>query len=159
MPRYEKRHRDTVGTQSPVAAGGGLASPPRTVYPRGGKPSRRGKGVPVRLLGPNGESKMVGLIEHGPYGLVLEKRVKASRHLFRAADAWGVDAAVLKSAAEAGVQTIRVTDTETGTVYSVSLSHFLAHGFRRNFGHGEQVFLPRSEWAKAPGGQLQMMPA
>jgi len=46
---------------------------------------------------------------------------------------------------------------ETGICYSASLDYLLEHGFRRDFGHGPQVFLPRSQWSRSGAGQLQLL--
>ena len=91
-------------------------------------------------------------------GLELVKRVRESKHLLRVADAWGVDLGLVERAREEGVGRIRLDETERGICYFLSPDYLLAHGFRRDFGHGLQVFLPRSQWSQVDGAQLQLLP-
>jgi len=82
------------------------------------------------------------------------KRVRESKHLFRVADAWGVDLRLVERAREEGVGRIRLDETERRISYSTSPDYLLKHGFRQDFGHGLQVFLPRSQWSQTGTGQL-----
>jgi hypothetical protein len=95
----------------------------------------------------------------GPGGRELVKRVRESKHLFRAADAWGVDLGVVNRAHEQGVGRVRLEEVERGICYSTSPEYLLAHGFRRDFGHGMQVFLPRRLWSQSGNGQLALVTA
>lgn len=65
---------------------------------------------------------------------------KGSKHLMRIMDAWGIDKNVLDSIK---ATRISITDTETKKTYSISKDEFIAHGVKRNFGFGEQVFTSR----------------
>ena len=128
---------------------------PRRVYPRSrGKSIPRG--VPCRVQTAAGQ-RTVGLVVEGPEGRELVKRVRGSKHLFRSADAWGLDARQAESLRRDGVGMVRVHDLETEICYSVSLDYLLEHCFRRDFGHGPQVFLPRSQWSRSGAGQLQLL--
>jgi len=99
----------------------------------------------------------VGLIVEGPNGLEVVKRVQESKHLFRVADAWGVDLRLAERARDEGVCRIRLDEEEGQISYSVSPDYLLKHGFRNDFGHGLQVFLPRSQWSQSGAGQLELL--
>jgi len=139
---------------APGARNGGVRrTPPRTLYPRPRGKSRGSRGVPWRIHSPTG-TRTVGLIVEGPHGLEVVKRVRESKHLFRVADAWGVDLRLVERAREEGVGRIRLDETERRISYSTSPDYLLKHGFRQDFGHGLQVFLPRSQWSQTGTGQL-----
>jgi hypothetical protein len=93
----------------------------------------------------------------GPNGLELVKRVRESKHLLRVADAWGIDLKQAEEARAEGVRRIRLDETERRICYSTSPDYLLEHGFRKDFGHGLQVFLPRSQWSQSGAGQLQLL--
>jgi len=93
-----------------------------------------------------------------PSGLEVVKRVRESKHLFRVADAWGVDLGLVERARDEGVCRIRLDEEERGICYLSTPQFLLEHGFRQDFGHGRQVFLPRSQWAQVDGAQLQLLP-
>ena len=149
---------DRPVSSNPGAHRGGVRrTPPRTHYPRPRGKSRGDRGVPWRIPTPAG-GRIAGLLFERPDGLELVKRVRESKHLFRMADAWGIDLRQAEEARAEGVRRIRLDETERGICYSVSPDYLLAHGFRRDFGHGLQVFLPRSQWAQVDGAQLQLLP-
>lgn len=141
---------------SPAAPSGGVRTPPRTHYPRPRGKSRGGRGVPWRIRTPAGE-RIAGLLFERPDGLELVKRVRESEHLLRVADAWGVDLKQAEEAREEGVRRIRLDETERGICYSTSPDYLLQHGFRKDFGYGQQVFLPRSQWSRSGAGQLELL--
>ena len=128
---------------------------PRTVYPKPRGASRRHAGIPCRVHTTMGE-KTVGFIAEGPNGLEVVKRVRESKHLLRVADAWGVDLGLVERARAEGIGCIRLDETERGISYSTSPDYLLQHGFRKDFGHGMQVFLPRSLWSRSGAGQLEL---
>jgi len=157
MTHHNKRSPEVrPGELAPGAPSGRAQSAqPRRVYPRSrGKSSPRG--VPCRVHTAAGQ-RTVGLVVEGPEGRELVKRVRGSKHLLRSADAWGLDAGRAESLRRDGVGMVRVHDLETGICYSASLDYLLEHGFRRDFGHGPQVFLPRSQWSRSGAGQLQLL--
>lgn len=130
---------------------------PRTLYPRPKGKSRGVHGTACRIQTTAGV-RTIGLIVETPDGLEVVKRVRESKHLFRVADAWGVDLGLVERARDEGIGRIRLDETERGICYSVSPDYLLEHGFRRDFGHGPQVFLPRSHWSQSGAGQLELLP-
>lgn len=75
----------------------------------------------------------------------LVKTVAKSRHRHRALNAWGVDATLIDQL-PADVDGITVNETEEGRTYSVSLADFLSKAIRRDYGYGQQYFLPLPCW-------------
>jgi len=153
MTHQEGNRRANVRGADPTVPSGGVRTPPVSLYPRGRKPSRARAGIPCRVKTPTGE-RTIGCVVDGPHGPELVKHVRESKHLFRSADAWGLDAKRAEDLRQSGVLSVRVHDLETGVSYHVSLDYLLEHGFRLDFGHGEQVFLPRRLWARSDDAQL-----
>jgi hypothetical protein len=89
-------------------------------------------------------------------GRSLRLKRKRSRHLFRSLDAWSVDLSVLVRAADAGVETVVVEDTETGETYEVGLDDFLTYGTVIDHGAGTQVALPLKYWLRSSMPQLRL---
>lgn len=92
----------------------------------------------------NSEGKVIGKVS----GDVFSKRVLASRHLLKALDAWGIDKSVIDSLVKEGVQNIVIYEKEGGIYYEVSVEDFVAKGIEGDFGHGRQIFLPRTNFTK-----------
>jgi hypothetical protein len=92
----------------------------------------------------NSEGKVIGKIS----GDVFSKRVFASKHLLRALDAWGIDKSVIDSLVKEGVKKIVIYEKEGGIYYEVSVEDFVAKGIEADFGHGKQIFLPRTYFEK-----------
>ena len=138
-------------------AGRAHRAQPRSVYPKPRGSSSGQRGIPCRIPGPTGE-RTVGYIIDGPYGPELVKRVRESKHRLRVADAWGVDLQLVERARDEGVCRIRLDEEERGISYLSTPRFLLEHGFQQDFGHGRQVFLPRSQWAQIDGAQLQLLP-
>jgi len=89
-------------------------------------------------------------------GEVLRLRRRGSRHLLRQHDAWAVDEAALVRAVELGVERVCVEDLDSGQVYVVDIDDFFRLGLRVDFGHGAQLALPRSYWARSAASQLRL---
>jgi hypothetical protein len=89
-------------------------------------------------------------------GTVLRLKRKASKHLYRALDAWAIDLATLVSAADAGVETVVVEDVETGETYEVGLGDILNYGTVIDHGDGVQVALPAKYWLRSSMPQLRL---
>jgi len=88
-------------------------------------------------------------------GEVLRLRRRGSRHLLRQHDAWAVDVVALARAVELGVERVCVEDLDSGQVYEVGIDDFFRLGVRIDFGHGPQLALPRSYWARSSTQQLR----
>lgn len=88
----------------------------------------------------NDKGKIIGVLNGG----VFSKSVKGSKHLMRIFDAWGLEERVVKKLADI-CEEVRVTDTESGTVYSTTPDIFREKGIAKNF-DTPQIFLPRKEW-------------
>lgn len=115
---------------------------------------RRGSSVPVRAA--NG--RVVGQVS----GDVFHKRVQASRHFLRAPAAIAFDASTLLDAQRAGATWVEVADSESGKVYRASIRAVLQRSFTLDRGHGAQVALPLSQWARdgeLVGAQLALFAA
>jgi hypothetical protein len=158
MPRYEKRHRDTVGSQGPVAASGGLASPPRTSYAPSARLSRARR-VCLRVSTPQGV-KVAGYLEYRGDQVVLVKRVEMQRHLLqRPEPSWAVDAEGLRQAQALGADRVEIREAERGDVWHSPLDYVLRRGRVFDRGWGEQVALPLYHWSFRParkGGRLEL---
>lgn len=79
---------------------------------------------------------------------LFTKDVKASKHLFNAADAWGMDKAFFDTELLPNNFLITIRDTENGAVYTATAREWSEKGFVRDFGWGEQIFLPRKYFTK-----------
>ena len=79
-------------------------------------------------------------------GDTFTKPVKASKHMLRRPRGWAMDAGTLPELAALRVACIKITDTESGTTYTVSLATFEQYGVPFNRGYGPQVVLPLGYW-------------
>ncbi len=70
------------------------------------------------------------------------KSVDPDEHLMKIYDAWGIDTAVLHQLPADGA--IDIHDRKNDKHYVTVVSEFLTKGIPKDFGHGEQVFLPRN---------------
>jgi len=87
----------------------------------------------------NGKVKMVGQA----LGNIFYKKVKKSKHLFRIANAWGIDVAVFQQAQKDGCIKIMIYDEENDVTYTTTFELFSISGFKKDFGaFGAQIFLP-----------------
>jgi hypothetical protein len=90
--------------------------------------------------------RRLGSIVHRPEGATFCKTLRGSVHLFRALDAWAMQAEVLDDLRLVGVRAVEVRDSEAAITYRADLAVFERDGITRDFGHGPQVFLPRKFW-------------
>lgn len=80
----------------------------------------------------------------------FKKKVKESIHLFRALDAWGIDAKFLNDVLVPFEASIEIHDMEKHKVYEVEALDFKKHGQYYHFKEDDgtdnrtQLFLPRS---------------
>lgn len=98
-----------------------------------------GRSFPVH----NSAGRVVGKVD----GSVFHKRVSGDRHMLRSPRGWAIDADTLADLLAWGVAEVRVTDTETWTIYSASPDEFSQHGVTFNRGFGPQVVLPLGYWS------------
>jgi hypothetical protein len=98
----------------------------------------KGIGKPVR----NQQGRVCGYIRQG----VLEKCACASKHMLRTPKGWAWDDEIITQAEGAGCARTRITDKESGKIYTASLNDFRQHGvmFERRF--GRQVCLALAYW-------------
>ena len=101
-------------------------------------------------------------IQGRPIGVVVgkyfKKRIRGSLHVLRfPRPAICFDIASLDSAEASGAQFVRVTDAETGMVYTASITHIRTAGFYIDRGHGQQIGLPLTGFSLShAGGGLQL---
>jgi hypothetical protein len=108
--------------------------------------SANGKKICIKQT--DGEIRLVGHFDAGK-GLLSMVR-KESVHLFRALDAWGLDAEVFVDLyRNRGLRKLRIEDKETGLVYEVLAKEFNSWAtFLECKPHRTQLLLPRSKWTK-----------
>ena len=83
---------------------------------------------------------------------ILVKRVDTMKHYMRVYKAFGVDLGILDSPQ---FQVIRVVD-ENRNKWEVDIDTLIKRGFRRDFGHGVQIFLPLTKWRKRDDRQGEL---
>jgi len=87
----------------------------------------------------NKENKTVGEIRGKEYRSL---RV-GSKHKMRIyGGSWGIDKSILDSLVSKKCESIRIADSETKEIFSVTVEKFAEKGIKADYGHGEQVFLP-----------------
>jgi len=89
----------------------------------------------------NDKGQIIGFLK----GRVFTKKVERSKHHMQILDAWGIDAKTALSL-RGRCDYVVVFDTETKVKYRAELAKFIAYNLVRNFGHGEQYFLPLKFW-------------
>lgn len=79
----------------------------------------------VTVVSPDGREIPRGklLVEDGVR--IWETKVRESRHLFRALDAWTVSGTILRQLQDLSVDRIRFVAVDTGEIYEVGLSEFI----------------------------------
>lgn len=82
----------------------------------------------------NVEGKVVAHIKDD----ILYKKVKRSKHLHRVLNSWGMDSRIL----EEEFSEVKILDIENDQIYIVPKHVWVEHGIKKNFGHGDQTFLP-----------------
>ena len=92
------------------------------------------------------QGKTAGTLKDGKY----RKRVLKSKHKMNVLDAWGIDEAIVKKLEKDGCEEIRILETEDNIIYHVPFIAFQEAGFVRDFGYGEQRFLPLDKWNQTP---------
>lgn len=101
-----------------------------------------GGGYPIFAGG-----KVVGKVKSA----VFSKQIKGSKHLLLKPRAIALDVDSLRQAKDYGAKTIRITDMESGIVYSCDMAHFDRHSFELNRGFGSQRALPLDRWTVTAG--------
>jgi hypothetical protein len=76
--------------------------------------------------------------------------VQRSRHFFRQASGYSIDAGVLSKAESFGARTIQFIDKETGEIAAISVGCFRAHAQKLNFGWGPKLACPE-KFYEIPG--------
>lgn len=83
------------------------------------------------------------------YGYLIDdtyrKHVKASKHLLKVMDAWGISKSIVDDLKSLKTQYIRIKDDESDKIYAITLDKFIELGVERDFGE-VQIFLPLQYW-------------
>ena len=79
-------------------------------------------------------------------GRVLHRRIKASKHVLRLPEPSVCFDLDLYSMLRPHIDSLEITDRESGMSYSVDAAVLDEHGVRCDFGHGVQVRLPLRFW-------------
>lgn len=72
-------------------------------------------------------------------GTEYHKTVTRSKHLFRRADAYGIDAAQLAFFQQRGITDLYFHEQDTGKTWHTTTAKFAAHAFNANLGYGNQA--------------------
>ena len=100
-------------------------------------------------------TRVVGVVR----GDTFHKRIRKN-HFLQKPKAIAFDIDSLEQAEQAGAIKVRVTDRDSGIVYSASIRHIHENGERFNRGHGDQIFLVLQGWTKSTkqkGVQLRLL--
>lgn len=97
----------------------------------------------------NNAGKVVGHI----IGDSLYKKVKRSKHYHRILNSWGIDRKILAE----DFDVVKILETESDQLYVAPKSLWLEKGIRKNFGYGEQVFLPLHHFEVRSRKQLSLV--
>ena len=92
----------------------------------------------------NNDRKVVAGFQNGQF---FTKKVKASRHLFRKYDAWGIEACLFPKMEQNGINWIKIVEEEKNIVYVVSRQIFQEFGYKETIHGSEQIFLPLKRFA------------
>jgi hypothetical protein len=84
------------------------------------------------------KGKVYGSLE----GKTVRKYVHKSKHLFRKWDSWGLDCDFFDDMVNKGAEVLEILDKEDNLKYTIGMDAEWA-GFRRDWGWGEQYFIPR----------------
>lgn len=98
--------------------------------------------LPVRIY-VKGQHQYKGYV----HGKTYHKRVHSSRHFLRDFEAIGISAACLREAERLGATEFEVLDLDKNKMYRTAFATMREHGFVRDFGHGEQLFLNFRWWS------------
>lgn len=104
------------------------------------QPMSKPEKIYVRSMG---KKLCVGYIK----GDTFHKVVNINKHLFRKANAWGIDYRILKERLMGTVKVINVTESVYRTEYWTTPGIWFNKGLKKDFGHSLQVFLPIREFA------------
>lgn len=95
----------------------------------------------------NQDLKTKGWIEDGKF----HKRVKKSKHLLRAMDAWGIDYDIIQKLAKKKIKKIKIYEVEERLNYLISVENFIADAkYLQYEGYGLQLFCPRDKFKIIP---------
>lgn len=87
-------------------------------------------------------------------GAEYHKRVTRSKHLFRRADAYGIDAAQLEYFTGRGITDLYFHEQDTGKTWHIETEKFAAHAFTANLGYGNQVLCRLMHFDETAGNDL-----
>jgi hypothetical protein len=90
-------------------------------------------------------------------GDTLTRTLHGSKHFTKNPPGIAFRVEILEQAIKAGAVRVAVKDAETGTIFRASLDHFIKAGTRVNWGWGNQIVLPFTDWIKKQkAGGLQL---
>jgi hypothetical protein len=90
------------------------------------------------------QTKIIGDLD----GNIFRKKVKASKHLMRIYDAWGIDYQAFQEYLLPINAEIEITDIESGIIYYTTANVFNSMGFNKEYGDGRQIFLARKYFSQ-----------
>lgn len=83
-------------------------------------------------------TKLVGYVEGDTFVSVRYR----TKHLFRKIGAWGFDETLLLQLKDRGIVWVIVSEQEEEVNYKMLLLELMDSGIKRNYGYGEQIFVP-----------------
>lgn len=98
----------------------------------------RSSGNPVKAY----DGKVIGSSD----GTTFRKRIRGSAHLLKHPPAIAIDAHAYHEHIAPTHESIEVVDTDTDTLYSISIPSFERHKEILNRGHGVQVYVRLGYW-------------
>ena len=98
-------------------------------------------------------TKVIGELEDG----IFKKKVKASRHLMKIYDAWGIDLNAFEEHLLPINAQIKILDEESNIIYSTTAKVYQSNGIKKDFGDGRQIFLSRKHFDKESKHQQKLI--
>ena len=89
-----------------------------------------------------------------PQRNTVSKRVRRSLHLFKRDNAWTVDSHMLDEYPTANFE---YREIENGFTYTANAEKIRNEGHLIDYGHGQQVALPVTDWTIQPSTQTKLI--
>lgn len=88
------------------------------------------------------DGRIVGVVR----GPTFVKKVRSSTHFLRHPRGIALDIQSLREAEQAGADSVRIEDIDTGRVFRASIHRIREKGVEINRGFGKQLCLPINQW-------------
>ena len=111
----------------------------------------KGGSMPELVMSTDG--KIIGQIE----GKVFLKKVNGRAHMLHTPPAWAIDARAFDQKVLPHADTIRIEDTESGTIYQMSTRLFNEKKGVINRQFGSQYFVTLHHWTEIAPGQKELL--